>query len=119
MARILMVNDEADLLALCQETLQEVGHEVEVLTNGAKAVECARRWKPNMMVVDWVMPDMDGHAIMTTLKSCPDTKGIPVLMMSSLRNGATLAKLVGAKSFLAKPFSEDALVGAVNGVLAS
>jgi DNA-binding response OmpR family regulator len=119
MARILMVNDEKDLLALCQETLQESGHEVEVLTNGAKAVECARRWKPNLMVIDWVMPDMDGHTIMTTLKSLPDTKAIPVLMMSALRDGATRAKLVGAKSFLAKPFSADDLLGAVNELLRS
>ena len=119
MARILMVNDEKDLLTLCQVALEESGHEVEILTNGAKAVECARRWKPNLMVIDWVMPDMDGHAIMSTLKSCPDTKSIPVLMMSALRDGATRAKLVGANSFLAKPFSEDDLVGAVNGVLAS
>jgi two-component system response regulator ArlR len=113
MARVLIVNDEPDLLELCQLTLCEAGHHAEILTSGRKAIERAGRGDLDLIVVDWVMPDMDGNAVLARLKGGSDTKNIPVLAMSALRDGKTRAQMAGADSFLAKPFSVDDLVDAV------
>jgi DNA-binding response OmpR family regulator len=119
MARILIVNDEVDLLKLCREALRESGHEAEILTSGKKAVEMARQSKPDLIIVDWVMPDMDGNAVLARLKGLAETRDIPVLAMSALRDGANRALLAGADRFLAKPFGVDDLINAVNETLGS
>jgi DNA-binding response OmpR family regulator len=117
MARILMVNDEIDLLTVCQSLLSDVGHEVHILNSGKEVLEQARRGKPDLIIVDWVMPDIDGSTVLARLKGHPATKDTPVLAISALPDGATRAALAGADRFLAKPFGVDELVGAVNHVL--
>lgn len=118
MARILMANDEIDLLKLCQQTLEDAGHDVDVMTSGNEVVERARREQPDLIIVDWVMPDTDGSAVMAKLKGLPDARDIPVLAVSALRDGAIRAEIAGADHFLAKPFTDDELVNAVNQTLA-
>jgi len=118
MARILIANDEIDLLKLCQGVLKDAGHDADIVTGGKQAVERARLEKPDLIVVDWVMPDTDGSAVMAKLKGLPDTRDIPVLAMSALRDGAIRAAIAGADCFLAKPFDDDELVNAVNQTLA-
>jgi CheY-like chemotaxis protein len=118
MARILIANDELDLLKLCQATLREAGHEADIVTSGKEAVARARQGNLDLIVLDWVMDDMDGNAVMAKLKGLPDTRDLPVLAMSALRDGATRADLAGADRFLPKPFGTDDLVDAVNQTLA-
>src|SRR3954453_21865683 len=113
MARILMVNDEPDLLELCRFVLEQEGHEVAVWTDGCLAAEYARKWRPDLIITDWVMPDMDGHTLLSKLKSHLETREIPVLLMSALRDGAVRAEIAGADAFLPKPFGESDLVRAV------
>src|SRR6188768_2444189 len=117
MARILMVNDEIDLLTVCQSLLSDVGHEVDIFTSGREALKHARRAKPDLIIVDWVMPDTDGSSVLARLKGHPATKDTPVLAISALADGAVRAELAGADRFLAKPFDVDELVSAVNHVL--
>lgn len=117
MARILIVNDEVDLLRLCRRALREAGHDVEIVTSGKDAVERARRLMPELLIVDWVIPDMDGSTLMARLKGLPETKDIPVLAMSALKDGTVRARMAGAHHFLPKPFDTDALIDAVNRVL--
>jgi DNA-binding response OmpR family regulator len=117
MARILMVNDEIDLLTVCQSLLTDAGHDVEILTSGNEALEQARRGQPDLIIVDWVMPDADGSSVLARLRGHPATRDTPVLAISALPDGATRAKLAGADRFLAKPFDVDELVSAVNHVL--
>lgn len=118
MARILIVNDEMDLLKLCQDALQDAGHDADIVTSGDIAVERARHGRLDLIVVDWVMPDMDGNAVIARLKGLPDTKDLPVLAMSALRDGAVRAEMAGADRFLPKPFDADDLVDAVKQTLA-
>lgn len=117
MARILMVNDEIDLLSVCQSLLSDVGHDVHILTSGSDVLEHARRGRPDLIIVDWVMSDTDGGTVLARLKGHPATKDTPVLAISALPDGAMRAELAGADRFLAKPFDVDELVGAVNHVL--
>jgi CheY-like chemotaxis protein len=117
MARILIVNDELDLLRLCQQTLREAGHQADIVTSGEEALARARQGNLDLLVLDWVMADMDGNAVMARLKGLPDTRELPVLAMSALRDGVTRAELAGADRFLPKPFGADDLVDAVNQTL--
>lgn len=117
MARILMINDEIDLLTVCQSLLSDVGHEVDIFTSGRDALEHARRAQPDLIIVDWVMPGTEGSTVLARLKGHPATKDTPVLAISALADGAMRAELAGADRFLAKPFDVDELVGAVNHVL--
>jgi DNA-binding response OmpR family regulator len=117
MARILMVNDEVDLLRLCQETLRDSGHDVEISTSGREAIARARTCKPDLFIVDWIIPDMDGEALLANLKAIPEMQGIPALAISALQDGALIAAKAGANDFLQKPFGADELVDAVTQVL--
>jgi two-component system KDP operon response regulator KdpE len=117
MARILMVNDEIDLLRLCQDTLRESGHDVEISMSGRDAIAIARTRKPDMFIVDWIIPDMDGEALLANLKAIPGMETIPALAISALQDGAVFAARAGADDFLQKPFDADELVDAVAQVL--
>jgi two-component system phosphate regulon response regulator PhoB len=116
-ARILIANDEADLLALCQETLEMAGHDVDIAAGGHRALELALQHRPDLVVVDWVMTDMDGGALIAKMRAIPQTKNLPVLAISALRDGRARAELSGADNFLQKPFDPDELVDAVNQTL--
>jgi DNA-binding response OmpR family regulator len=118
MARILMVNDEEDLLTLCQQTLEESGHAVEIVMSGRAAIARALEDRPDLLIVDWVMPDMDGQALLREWKSLPALDEVCVLAISALQDGAARAEREGADDFLQKPFGADDLVDAANHVLA-
>ena len=117
MARILMVNDEDDLLALCKDALQESGHTVHTETSGRATIELASRVRPDLLIVDWVIPDLDGPAVIAAFRSRPDLRDLPVLAISALHDGAHLAARAGADAFLQKPFDGDELIEAANQLL--
>lgn len=116
MARILMVNDEEDLLVLCKLTLEESGHTVEIVTSGQAALEKALAVRPDLLILDWVVPDMDGQELLRLWKAMPDLDDVPVLAISALQDGAARAREAGADDFLQKPFGADDLVDAANQV---
>jgi DNA-binding response OmpR family regulator len=118
MARILIADDEVDLLRLCQCTLQEAEHDVDIVTSGSAVLERARHEPPDLIVLDWVMPDMDGSVAVAKLRGCAECRNIPILAISALHDGAMRMELAGADHFLSKPFGPDDLVDAVNQVLA-
>jgi DNA-binding response OmpR family regulator len=117
MARILMVNDEHDLLALCKEALQECGYTVDTETSGRDAIERAAQVRPDLLIVDWIIPDMDGHAVIAAFRSRPELQDIPVLAISALHDGESLARRAGADDFLQKPFDADELIAAARQLL--
>src|SRR5262245_57768234 len=64
MARILLINDEPDLLFLFQIALEDAGHTVEALEEGSKALEVARRFRPEVIGLDWIIPDLSGEEVL-------------------------------------------------------
>ena len=117
MAHILLANDDPDLLALCQSLLEEEGHAVESVANGRLMVERAQAWRPDLVVLDWVMPEMDGCAATRNLRSQPATASTPILMMSASDDGDAQARDAGADAFLRKPFPPSDLVRSVTELL--
>jgi two-component system OmpR family response regulator len=116
-ARILVANDDDDLLDTCQEALEAAGHSVRSMANGALALQAARLWYPDAVLVDWKMPDMDGPAFIRALRGDRAMAAIPILMMSGSEHGAEAAAQAGADAFLPKPFNAAELSGAIDQLL--
>jgi two-component system chemotaxis response regulator CheY len=113
----LIVDDEVDLAAACSMVLEWRGHSVESVTAGRTAPEVARRRKPDLVVLDWIMPDIDGGTVLALLRADPATADVPVLMISALADGAVRAREAGADGFLAKPFDADQFLERVESML--
>jgi CheY-like chemotaxis protein len=116
MARILIANDSFDLLECCRSILEEEGHVVQTVADGREAVRLARDWQPDLVVIDWVMPEVDGPTAIATLRRDPTTSSLRILLMSGTEAGDAAAQL-GADSFLPKPFLLEELLTRVKQLL--
>ncbi len=119
MARVLVANDNDELLDCCRLILELGGHVVETVRDGAKAVRFAQTWQPDAMVIDWVMPNMDGPTAIAALRAQEATARLPILLMSGTDGGDVLAAAIGADAFLGKPFRSEQLLAGVNDLLAA
>ena len=117
MAHIVVLDDEHDLVEACQMILESSGHRVEPLSVSKRALPVLRRVRPDLLLLDLVMPDVDGGEVLAALRGDEELCGTPVLMMSALIGGAHRAEEIGADAFLAKPFSADQLLAALSSVL--
>jgi twitching motility two-component system response regulator PilH len=104
MARVLIVEDDPLMLRMYQKIFTFAQHEVFVASNGVEGVEKARAEKPTVIVMDVMMPKMDGLAALETLKADPNTKTIPVIMLTNLASekDAENAMLKGAIKYIVK-----------------
>ena len=110
--RILVINDNAEFLALCQHVLESRGHEVEATTEASAVSAAVTRFGPDAIVLDWVLEDRTGGDVLEELQRSLAPLP-PVLVMSSLDHVEREAKRLGARAFLRKPFMEGELVAAV------
>jgi DNA-binding response OmpR family regulator len=116
-AKVLIINDEPDLVDIVAIVLQAAGHEAKVCTEGRKGADMARSYCPDVIVLDWKLRETDGGRVLARLRADETTRSIPVIMMSASPDGRRFAQQAGADGFLAKPFAADSLVEAVNAVL--
>jgi DNA-binding response OmpR family regulator len=117
--RVLIADDEPairDVLALLLET---EGFETQAVANGREACVAARTVRPDLLLLDVMMPVQDGLSALRELKADPATSGIPVLMISALSTTGDLlaAEEAGAAGYLAKPFRSGDLVDRIDAVL--
>jgi two-component system phosphate regulon response regulator PhoB len=119
MARILVVEDEVDLQHVLEYNLGQAGHEVLLAARGADGLRIAREQKPDLVLLDLMLPDMPGTEICRALKSSPDTRGIRVMMVTA--KGEEIDRVVGfelgADDYVVKPFSVRELLLRVGAVL--
>jgi len=117
--KILIVDDEPHMLRVTELSLKKGGFQLVLGRNGREAVELAARERPNLIVMDVVMPEMDGLDALALLKKNPDTAAIPVIMLTS--RGQTVAKqqaeIAGAAVYITKPFSPSQLLAEVQRIL--
>jgi two-component system, OmpR family, phosphate regulon response regulator PhoB len=111
MGRVLVVDDEPDVLLLCRLNLQLRGHEFLEASEGPSALELAREQRPDVIVLDLMLPGMDGYEVLETLRGDESTARIPVLVLTakSLRADRERSRELGAAAFLTKPFLPDDL----------
>ena len=115
MPLILAVDDEVNILELLKFNLTKEGYQVITATEGQQALKYAREEKPDLIILDIMLPGMDGYDVCRTLKADRETAGIPVIMLSA--KGDVLDKVVGlelgAEDYVTKPFSPREMVARV------
>jgi len=113
MSQILIVEDDPMIQDLLDEILQDEGFDTVVAADGQTGVELARADHPSLILMDIMLPVMDGAAAIRQLKADPATRTIPIIAMSA---GATLvrhAEALPADDVLRKPFNLDVLLASV------
>jgi two-component system phosphate regulon response regulator PhoB len=119
MGRVLVVDDEPDVLLLCRLNLQQRGHELLEASNGTTALELARERQPEVIVLDLMLPGMNGYEVLESLKQDQRTSDIPVLVLTakSLRADRERSHGLGASGFLTKPFLPSELCEMVESLI--
>ena len=113
---ILIVEDEPKNMTLTRDMLKISGYETIEAMDGRQGVEKAKSAKPNLILMDIMMPKMDGYAACREIKADPATKNIPVIMLTAVGYDLNkkLAKQMGADGYVTKPFSRQQLVDAIS-----
>ena len=117
--KILIADDEVYMLRLLEMTFKKGGYEVVSCRDGKEALATAFTAQPQLIVLDVMMPGLDGLGALRLLKENPATRDIPVVVLSAKGHALTRvdAVLAGAVLFLAKPFSPNQLLGEVQKIL--
>lgn len=119
MARVLIVDDSPTEMYKLTDWLEEHGHQVLKANNGADGVALARQEKPDAVLMDIVMPGMNGFQATRQLSKDPETSAIPVIVVTSKDQDSDRiwATRQGARTFLTKPVEKDALLKILEEVL--
>jgi two-component system chemotaxis response regulator CheY len=119
MKRILIVDDSPTMLMSMECVLKRNGYAVETATNGKQAIEKATQFKPDLLITDLNMPEMNGIDLIKTLKNTPDMHSKPMFMLSteSQQSMKNEAKQAGATGWLTKPVQPDELSNVVRKAL--
>ena len=113
---ILIVEDEPKTLVLIRDLLQVSGFKTIEATDGEKGVELAKTKKPDLILMDIMMPKMDGYTACREIKMDKTTKAIPVVMLTSLdyELNKELGRDMGANGYMTKPFNRQELLDVIN-----
>jgi DNA-binding response OmpR family regulator len=116
MQRILVVDDEVDVLELVTYNLRRAGYEVSLATNGLDAIDLARSQRPDLIILDLMLPEVHGFDVCDVLRKDPTTANIPIIMLTAWASDSArvLGLEVGADDYITKPFSPRELVLRVN-----
>ena len=116
---VLVVDDEEDILELLRFNLSKEGYHVICATTGERAVEMARSELPDLIVLDLMLPGMDGLEVAKFLKNAPETQNIPIVMLTAKgeESDVVTGLELGADDYISKPFSPRILVARVKAVL--
>jgi len=114
--RVLIVEDEESLLKLETILLTIKGYEVSGATTGAQALEKLSVEKIDLVLLDIMLPDMDGYEICRTIKAHPPYAGIPVVMLTARKSveDKEMGATCGADDYLTKPFKSAEIIGVVD-----
>lgn len=117
--KILIVEDEVNLRELVKARLEENNYEVITVADGFNAITQSRRVKPDLIILDLMIPNIDGYAVCRVLKSTPELSNIPVIMFTArtsvddMRRGMEM----GADAYLMKPFKPEVMLAKIRELL--
>ncbi|MFZ5814233.1 MAG: response regulator [Bacillota bacterium] len=120
MPHILVADDDLDIARLVSFQLKYHGFDVTLAHDGASALERAQTSRPDLILLDWMMPGMDGLECLTHLKADPRLQGIPVIMMTARAQQSDMEEGIaaGARAYLVKPFQLENLIRTVREAMA-
>lgn len=117
--KILIVEDEKDVLELIRYNLGRAGYKTDIALTGYEALEMAIDFKPDLILLDLMLPEIDGLEVCYNLKNNVDTKTIPVIMLTARSTEADIiiGTEMGADDYITKPFSPRVLLTRIENVL--
>ena len=104
MQTVLVVDDEFGVAEVLQSILEDEGYRVATAINGKQALARLLEWTPDLIMLDYMMPIMDGTQTLAAIRKHPNFSAVPVIMMSSLEEAAVRETCTDYDSFLRKPF---------------
>ena len=115
MSLIMVIEDEESIGILLKYNLEKEGYRVELINNGLKAVSEVERLKPSVIILDWMLPEISGVEICKLIRSKPDIKSIPIIMLTAKSQEEDKIKGLesGADDYVTKPFSIPELMARV------
>ena len=119
--KILVIDDEPEITDIIETYFESIGYSVETANGGQEGLELARGFKPNLVLLDIMMPDTSGYDVCSELKQMPELKGVPVMFLTGrdTREDSGRSFQSGGDMFVKKPFSCERLLDIVRIVLLS
>lgn len=119
MITALIIEDSQDVRETLAEMLELAGYYVLSAKNGIVGMEMARSKRPDIILCDIMMPEIDGYAVLHLLRQDPDLTGVPFIFMTAKSESSEMAMgaELGADGYLVKPFDDVALFAAIKGML--
>jgi len=108
--KILVIDDEPDLVKVISARLQSAGYETASAFNGLEGLEKLKNEKPDLIILDVIMPGMDGYTFVKEVKADQATKNIPIIMLSAKDGMKDLFAIEGVKDYIVKPFENEELL---------
>lgn len=116
--KILVVDDEPEVLGLIQYGLESAGYEVSTCDNGRQVWDMLQKNKPDLLVLDVMLPGEDGYSLQTKISQDESTKDIPVIVLTALEPSKMLfQKFPQVAAFITKPFRSEELLELVQAAL--
>jgi CheY-like chemotaxis protein len=109
---VLVADDDEDILNLVRAALERAGHDVVAVVDGAQALAAVRARRPDLVVLDITMPELDGLEVLRRLRADAETRALPVVLLSAQAQEADVERgfATGASAYVKKPFSPRELV---------
>jgi two-component system alkaline phosphatase synthesis response regulator PhoP len=119
MSRILIIDDEQDILDILQYNLEKEGFEVQTCTDGSKGIEMAKKYHPDLIILDVMMPDTDGIEVCETIRKLPDLANTRICFLTARgEDYSQIAGLdAGADDYITKPVKPRVLISRINAII--
>ena len=117
--RVVLAEDDPDIQLVARMSLKRAGFDVTVASNGFEALQRVAEAAPDVVLLDWMMPELDGLAVCARLKSDEATRGIPVIFLTAKAQESEIARglALGALGYITKPFDALTLGASVRELL--
>ena len=117
--KILIIEDERDILQLVKLYLEKEGYRTVTAATGTEGLDSAKQHKPDLLVLDLMLPEIDGLEVCKRLRSAPETAMLPIIMLTAKaeETDQVIGLELGADDYVTKPFSPKALVARVKALL--
>ena len=119
MNKILIVDDEPSLLLLLKSRLEANHYQVLTACHGIEGLQVLKQERPDLVLLDILMPDIDGFSFLEKMKQFPDVRSVPIIMLSAKARQEDIRRAIslGAKDYVIKPFTPEILMNKIKKVL--
>ena len=112
--RLLVVDDDVSIRGFLAEALADEGYEVRTASDGHEALAVLKEWRPDLILLDLMMPRMDGWVFRAEQRNMPGVSDVPVIILSATRDLATKAQELEPAYLFSKPFDLDDLLATID-----